>query len=153
MVKIRTNINASDIGSDFEPEPPTDNDKNINFHHINPNRRDRQPPQIQKTEKKGSCRINRAGRDRITKPNNMDSVIDPELLKLDLAGNSGLKYPDSIYNSSSPIPAGDGHQLFSRKIIKAIEHSINVEKIKRSGKNYNTKKVNIILAIYLFKQY
>jgi hypothetical protein len=53
--------------------------------------------------------VNEIKRDRIAKLNNVDSVIDPELLKLDLTGNSGLKYPDSIYNSSSPILAGDGH--------------------------------------------
>jgi hypothetical protein len=85
------------------------------------------------------------------KLNNMDSVIDLKFLKLDLAGNSGLKYSDSIYDSSSPVLAGDEHQLFSREVIKTIEHSINVEKIERFGKNYNTKKVSIILAIYLFK--
>jgi hypothetical protein len=44
MVKIRANINALDIGSDFEPKLFTDNDKDIGFYHINPNRRDRQPP-------------------------------------------------------------------------------------------------------------
>jgi hypothetical protein len=53
--------------------------------------------------------MNRAKRDRIVKLNNVDSVIDLKLLKLDLTGNSGLKYPDSIYGSSSPILAGDGH--------------------------------------------
>jgi hypothetical protein len=80
----------------------------------------------------------------------MDSVIDPKFLKLDLAGNSGLKYPDFTYDSSSPVPAGNGHQLFSREIIKVIDYPINVEKIKRSGKNYNTKEINTILTIYLF---
>jgi hypothetical protein len=95
--------------------------------------------------------MNRAGRNRIIKLNNMNSVIDPELLKLDLAGNNGLKYSDSIYSSSSSVSAGDRHQLFSREIIKAIEYSINVEKIKRSDKNYNTEKVSIILVIYLFR--
>jgi hypothetical protein len=83
----------------------------------------------------------------------MDSIIDSKLLKLDLAGNSELKYPDFTYNSSSPVPVGDRHQLFSREIIKAIDYSINVEKIKRFDKNYNTKEISIILAIYLFKQY
>ena len=39
----------------------------------------------------------------------MDSVIDPKFLKLDLTGNNGLKYPDSIYNSLSPVSAGDRH--------------------------------------------
>jgi hypothetical protein len=95
--------------------------------------------------------VNKIKKDRIAKSNNIDSIIDPELLKLDLAGNSGLKYPDFTYDSSSPILAGDKHQLFSREIIKAIDHSINVEKIKKFGKNYNTEKVSIILAIYLFK--
>jgi hypothetical protein len=45
----------------------------------------------------------------MAKLNNIDSVIDLKLLKLDLARNSGLKYPDFIYNSSSPILAGDKH--------------------------------------------
>jgi hypothetical protein len=89
----------------------------------------------------------------MAKLNDIDSVIDPKLLKLDLTGNSGLKYPDSIYGSSSPVLAGDKYQLFSREIIKIIEYPINVEKIKRSGKNYNTEEINIILIIYLFKQY
>jgi hypothetical protein len=97
--------------------------------------------------------VNKAKRDWIVKLNNIDSVIDPELLKLDLAGNSGLKYPDFIYNSSSPILAGDRYQLFSREIIKIIDYPINVEKIEKSGKSYNTEKINIILTIYLFKQY
>jgi hypothetical protein len=153
MVKIRANINASDIGSDFEPEPPTDDDEDVGFHHINPTRRGGQPPQIQGAEEKGSCRVNGAGRDRMAKPNDVDSVIDPELLKLDLAGNSGLKYPDSTYGSSSPVPAGDGHQLFSREVVKAIEHPMDVEKMERSGKSYNTEEVSTILAVYLFGQY
>jgi hypothetical protein len=97
--------------------------------------------------------MNRIERDRIVKLNNIDFIIDSKLLKLDLARNSGLKYSDSIYNSSSPILAGNGHQLFSREIIKTIDYSINVEKMKRSGKSYNTEKVNTILAIYLFRQY
>jgi hypothetical protein len=45
----------------------------------------------------------------MAKLNDIDSVIDPKFLKLDLAGNNGLKYPDSIYSSSSPILAGDRH--------------------------------------------
>jgi hypothetical protein len=45
----------------------------------------------------------------MAKLNNINSVIDPKLLKLDLAGNSGLKYSDSTYGSSSPVLAGDGH--------------------------------------------
>ena len=53
--------------------------------------------------------MNRAERDRMIKLNNVDSVIDPELLKLDLTGNSELKYSDSIYDSSSLILAGDRH--------------------------------------------
>jgi hypothetical protein len=53
--------------------------------------------------------VNGTGRNRIAKLNNINSVIDPELLKLDLAGNNGLKYPDSIYGSSSPVSAGDRH--------------------------------------------
>jgi hypothetical protein len=89
----------------------------------------------------------------MAKLNNIDFIIDPKLLKLDLTGNSGLKYLDFIYGSSSPILAGNGHQLFSREIIKTIDHSINVEKIEKSGKNYNTEKVNTILVIYLFRQY
>jgi len=89
----------------------------------------------------------------MAKLNNMDSVIDPELLKLDLTGNSGLKYPDSTYGSSSPVPAGDRHQLFSREVIKAIDHPIDVEKIERSGKSYNTEEISTILTVYLFEQY
>jgi hypothetical protein len=53
--------------------------------------------------------MNRAEKDRIAKSNNIDFIIDPELLKLDLTGNSGLKYPDFIYGSSSPVSAKDGH--------------------------------------------
>jgi hypothetical protein len=53
--------------------------------------------------------VNGIERDRIAKLNNMDSIIDPEFLKLDLAGNSGLKYFDSIYGLSSSILAGDRH--------------------------------------------
>jgi hypothetical protein len=53
--------------------------------------------------------VNKAKKDRMAKLNNIDSVIDPKLLKLDLAGNSGLKYPDFIYDSSSPISAEDRH--------------------------------------------
>jgi hypothetical protein len=45
----------------------------------------------------------------MAKLNDMDFIIDPKLLKLDLAGNSGLKYPDSIYGSSSPVLVGDRH--------------------------------------------
>jgi hypothetical protein len=89
----------------------------------------------------------------MAKLNNVDFIIDPELLKLDLAGNSGLKYPDSIYGSSSPVLVEDGHQLFSREVIKAIDYPINVEKMERSDKNYNTEEINIILTIYLFRQY
>jgi hypothetical protein len=51
--------------------------------------------------------VNRVRKNRMAKLNNIDFIIDLELLKLDLARNSGLKYPDSIYNSSSPILAGD----------------------------------------------
>ena len=53
--------------------------------------------------------MNGTGKNRIAKLNDMDSVIDPKFLKLDLAGNSGLKYPDSIYDSSSPVSAGNRH--------------------------------------------
>jgi hypothetical protein len=53
--------------------------------------------------------VNEIERNRIVKLNNIDFIIDPEFLKLDLAGNSELKYFDSIYGSSSPILAGDGH--------------------------------------------
>jgi hypothetical protein len=109
MIKIRANINALNIGSDFEPKPLINNDKNVSFHHINFIKRGGQPPQIQKTKEKGLCRINGAERDRIVKLNDIDSIIDPELLKLDLAGNSGLKYPDSTYDSSSPVLAGNEH--------------------------------------------
>ena len=97
--------------------------------------------------------MNKIKKNRMAKLNDMNFIIDPELLKLDLAVNNGLKYPDSTYDSSSPILTGDRHQLFSREIVKTIDYSINVEKIKRSGKNYNTKKVSIILTVYLFKQY
>ena len=41
----------------------------------------------------------------MAKVNVIDFDIDPELLKLDSAVNRGLKFPDSTYNSSSPIPA------------------------------------------------
>jgi hypothetical protein len=45
----------------------------------------------------------------MTKLNNIDFIINSELLKLDLTGNSELKYPDFTYDSSSPIPAGNRH--------------------------------------------
>jgi hypothetical protein len=53
--------------------------------------------------------MNEIRRIRIAKLNNIDFIIDPKFLKLDLAGNSELKYPDFIYNLSSPVLAGNGH--------------------------------------------
>ena len=53
--------------------------------------------------------MNEIRRNRIAKLNNIDFIIDPKLLKLDLAGNSGLKYPDFTYGSSSLVLAGNGH--------------------------------------------
>jgi hypothetical protein len=88
----------------------------------------------------------------MVKINVMDSVIDPELLKLDSAINKGLKFPDSTYHSSSPVSA-DKYQLFSRKIEKAVKYLKDVEKMKGPGKNCNIKKVNNISAVYLFGQY
>jgi hypothetical protein len=44
MVKIRANINALNIGSDFEPKLFIDDDKDIGFYYINLIRRGEQPP-------------------------------------------------------------------------------------------------------------
>jgi hypothetical protein len=46
IVKIRANINALNIGSNFEPKSLIDNDKDIGFYHINFIKRGGQPPQI-----------------------------------------------------------------------------------------------------------
>jgi hypothetical protein len=105
MIKIRTNINASDIDSDFEPEPFTNDDENDSFHYFNSDRRGGQPPRLQKTEEKGLCRVNETERNPMVKINIMDSVIDPKFLKLNSAVNKRLKFPDSIYGSSSSISA------------------------------------------------
>jgi hypothetical protein len=60
-------------------------------------------------EEKRLYRINGAKKDRMAKLNDIDFVIDLKLLKLDLAGNSGLKYFNSIYGSLSPVLAEDRH--------------------------------------------
>jgi hypothetical protein len=41
----------------------------------------------------------------MVKINVMDSVINFKFLKLDSAVNRGLKFPDFIYGSSSPVLA------------------------------------------------
>jgi hypothetical protein len=111
LVKARAGI--SEIGSDFEPEPPTDDDNGDEFEKIEgPSRKKIFGPQ----RGAASRRITESKDARAATQSDPPSMaIDPRLLQMDTAAKMKPNAYDSTYGSSSPAPDEFDHAMAFQK--------------------------------------